>query len=143
MDPITASGVFSLGKEIINRVSSSLSADKSTKSASFESQLEASKKPSVTTTDPNLQIQKLEHSIKADLLNDPETANFFQQNQNNNIFLEQRADGSVQFVSSNGDSLILDKNSPHCAASYDLLELCLENKINLTAMRPNAVTFNS
>ena len=87
MDPITASGVFSLGKEIINRVSSSLSADKSTKSASFESQLEASKKPSVTTTDPNLQIQKLEHSIKADLLNDPETANFFQQNQNNNIFL--------------------------------------------------------
>ena len=143
MDPITASGVFSLGKEIINRVSSSLSADKSTKSASFESQLEASKKPTVTTTDPNLQIQKLEHSIKADLLNDPETANFIQQNQNNNIFLEQRADGSVQFVSSNGDSLILDKNSPHCAASNDLLELCLENKINLTAMRPNAVTFNS
>ena len=143
MDPITASGVFSLGKEIINRVSSSLSADKSTKSASFESQLEASKKPSVTTTDPNLQIHKLEHSIKSDLLNDPETANFFQQNQNNNIYLEKRADGSDQFVSSNGDSLILDINSPHCVASNDLLELCLENKINLTAMLPNAVTFNS
>ena len=143
MDPITASGVFSLGKEIINRVSSSLLSDKSTKLASFDSQLEASKKPVVSTTDPNLKVQKLENSIKADLLRDPETANFFQQNQSNNIFLEQRADGSVQFVSSNGNSLVLDKNSPHCAVANELLELCLQNKINLTAMRPNAVTFNS
>ena len=143
MDPITASGVFSLGKEIISRVSSSLLTDSSTKPASFDSQLDASKKATTVAIDPNLQAQKLESSLKAQLLKDPETANFFQQNQNNNIFLEKRADGSVQFVSSNGKSLILEKNSVHCTPANDLLELCFENKINLTAMRPNAVTFNS
>lgn len=143
MDPITASGVFSLGKEIISRVSSSLLTDSSTKPTSFDSQLDASKKATTVAIDPNLQVQKLENSLKAQLLKDPKTANFFQQNQNNNIFLEKRADGSVQFVSSNGNSLILEKDSVHCTTANDLLELCLENNINLTAMRPNAVTFNS
>ena len=143
MDPITASGVFSLGKEIISRVSSSLLTDSSTKPTSFDRQLDASKKATTVAIDPNLQVQKLENSLKAQLLKDPKTANFFQQNQNNNIFLEKRADGSVQFVSSNGNSLILEKDSVHCTTANDLLELCLENNINLTAMRPNAVTFNS
>lgn len=143
MDPITASGVFSIGKELLAKANSAISQNEPIGSAKFSQQLEGTKDTSVVTIDPNLRVQKLEESLKSELLKDPKTANFFQQNQSNNIFLEKRADGSVQFLSSNGQSLILDPKSPTCSKANELLELCFENKLNLTAMRPNAVTFNS
>ena len=99
MDPITASGVFSIGKEIINKATSALSPSSNLSPSQFSGQLETSIEPSVVTSDPQLRIQKLEEILKSDLLNDPKTANFFQQNQSNQIYLEKRADGSVQFIS--------------------------------------------
>ena len=143
MDPITASGVFSIGKEIINKATSALSPSSNLSPSQFSGQLETSIEPSVVTSDPQLRIQKLEEILKSDLRNDPKTANFFQQNQSNQIYLEKRADGSVQFISSNGQDLIIDSDSPHCKKANELLNLCFENKLNLTSFRPNAVTFNT
>ncbi|MDG0965631.1 MAG: hypothetical protein P8P49_01945 [Opitutales bacterium] len=143
MDPITASGVFSIGKELLTKAATSLSTAEPVDGSSFSQKLDGSHNASVITSDPSLRLQNLEGSFKADLLNDPKTASFFQQNQNNKVFLEKRADGSVQFLSSNGQSLVLEANSPHCAKANELLDLCFENKFNLTAMRPNAVAFNS
>ena len=143
MDPITASGVFSIGKELINKATSTLSPSSNLSQSQFSGQLEGSNEPSIVTSDPQLRVQKLEEILKSDLLNDPKTANFFQQNQSNQIYLEKRADGSVQFISSNGQDLILDSDSPHCAKANELLNLCFDNKLNLTTFRPNAVTFNS
>ena len=143
MDPITASGVFSIGKELINKATSTLSSSSGVSPSQFSGQLDGSNEASVITSDPQLRIQKLEEILKSDLLDDPKTANFFQQNQSNQIYLEKRADGSVQFISSNGQGLILEADSPHCSKANELLNLCFENKLNLTSFRPNAVTFNS
>lgn len=143
MDPITASGIFSIGKELISKATSTLSPSSNVSQSQFRGQLEDSIGPSIATSDPQLMIQKLEEILKSDLLNDPKTANFFQQNQSNQIYLEKRADGSVQFISSNGQDLILEADSPHCSKANELLNLCFDNKLNLTSFRPNAVTFNS
>ena len=143
MDPITSSGVFSIGKELISKVTSTLSPSSNVSQSQFRGQLEGSIDHSIATSDPQLRIQKLEEILKSDLLNDPKTANFFQQNQSNQIYLEKRADGSVQFISSNGQDLILEADSPHCSKANELLNLCFDNKLNLTSFRPNAVTFNS
>jgi len=77
------------------------------------------------------------------LLDDPDTAAFFKRNESNQLFIEKRADGSVQFISSSGESLVFDSESKHCGKALELVNLCLENKINLSSMRPNAVTFTS
>jgi len=143
MDPITASGVFSIGKELLSKAATSLAPSEHADCSKFSEKLEGSQNASVVTSDPSLRLQKLEGSLKADLLNDPKTASFFQQNQNNKVYLEKRADGSVQFLSSNGQNLVLEADSPHCSKANELLDLCFENKFNLTAMRPNAVAFNS
>ncbi len=143
MDPITASGVFSIGKELISKAKDTFSPSLQVSPSQFSGRLEASNKASVITNDPLLRVQKLESILKSDLLNDPKTANFFQQNQSNQIYLEKRADGSVQFISSNGQDLIIDSDSPHCEKANELLNLCFQNKLNLTSFRPNAVTFNT
>ena len=143
MDPITASGVFSIGKELLSKAATSFAPSGPANGSKFSEKLEAHQKASVGKCEPGLRLQNLEEGLKADLLNDPKTASFFQQNQNNKIYLEKRADGSVQFLSSNGQSLVLETDSPHCSKANELLDLCFENKFNLTTMRPNAVAFNS
>ena len=87
MDPITASGVFSIGKELISKAASTLSPSSNVSQSQFRGQLEGSIDPSIVTSDPQLRIQKLEEILKSDLLNDPKTANFFQQNQSNQVYL--------------------------------------------------------
>ena len=143
MDPITASGVFTLGKDLIEKASNLLPINSEPQSTEFTQHLNGISNSSSTSKNPQLQIQKLEEQLKSGLLKDPKTADFFQQNQSNQIFLEKRADGSVQFISSNGQSLILDQSSDHCGKANQLFDLCVDNKMNLTSLRPNAVTFNS
>ena len=59
MDPITASGVFSIGKELINKATSTLSPSSNLSKSKFSGQLEGSSEPSIVTSDPQLRIQKL------------------------------------------------------------------------------------
>mgnify|MGYP003987889777 CR=1 FL=1 len=104
MDPITASGVISIGKQLINKVSSSLSAKNQVQPASFINELDKSQSSQVTTSEPSSRVQKIANELKSDLMKDPETAAFFKRNENNQLFIEKRADGSVQFISSNGEN---------------------------------------
>jgi hypothetical protein len=143
MDPITASGVISIGKELINKVSSSLGTKNQTKPATFINELEKSQSPQVALIDPSSRAQKIANELKSDLIKDPETAAFFKRNENNQLFIEKRADGSVQFISSSGENFIVKPDSKHCVKALELFNLCLENKINTSSLRPNAVTFNS
>ena len=142
MNPILATNLFSIGKEIINKVTSDFSSTSRSCQSQFSSHLNSLEKTESSAHNHNIKLQKLETTLKAELLKDPKTANFFQQNQSNQIFLEKRADGSVQFISSSGQNHVLDKNSPSCSLANELYSLCFENKLNLTAMRPNAVIFN-
>lgn len=143
MDPITASGVISIGKELITKVSSSLGTKKQVQPAPFINELEKSQSSKVTLNNPSSRAQKIANELKSNLIKDPETAAFFKRNENNQLFIEKRADGSVQFISSSGENLILKPDSKHCIKALELFNLCLENKINTSSLRPNAVTFNS
>ena len=143
MDPISASGLISIGKEIFEQAASSVVKNDRALNADFATHLVSDQASTSKISDPRLRIEKLQTELKSDLLNDPNTANFFQQNSNCQIFLEKRADGSVQFISSRGQSLVIPKDSAHCTKANELLDLSLENKINITAMRPNAVSFDS
>ena len=143
MDPITASGVISIGKQLINKVSSSLGAKNQVQPASFINELDKSQSSQVTTSEPSSRVQKIANELKSELIKDPETAAFFKRNETNQLFIEKRADGSVQFISSSGENFIVRSDSKHCGKALELFDLCLENKINLSSLRPNAVTFNS
>ena len=143
MDPITASGVISIGKELINKVSSSLGTKNQVQPAPFIDELEKSQSSKVTLSDPSSRAQKIANELKSNLVKDPETVAFFKRNENNQLFIEKRADGSVQFISSSGENLIVKSDSKHCIKALELFNLCLENKINTSSLRPNAVTFNS
>jgi len=143
MDPITATGVISISKELINKVSSSLGSNSKVNPLPFSNELEKSQSSHVSVVEPGTRAQILERDLKSDLLDDPDTAAFFKRNESNQLFIEKRADGSVQFISSSGESLVFDSESKHCGKALELVNLCLENKINLSSMRPNAVTFTS
>ena len=143
MDPITASGVISIGKELLNKVTTSINREKTLNPSSFSEELNKSQSGKLSDCDLKLKCEKLLQEIKSDLLKDPETASFFQRNENNQVFLEKRADGSVQFVSSSGENMVLNANTTECGKSLDLINLCTENSINLSSFRPNSVVFNS
>jgi len=143
MDPITASGVISIGKELLNKVTTSINREKTLNPSSFSEELNKSQSGKLSDCDLKLKCEKLLQEIKSDLLKDPETASFFQRNENNQVFLEKRADGSVQFVSSSGENMVLNANTTECGKSLDLINLCIENSINLSSFRPNSVVFNS
>ena len=143
MDPITATGVISIGKELLNKVSSTLESNSKVNPMPFSNELEKSQSSRVSIVEPNTRAQILERDLKSDLIDDPDTAAFFKRNENNQLFIEKRADGSVQFISSSGESLVFNSDTKHCSKALELVNLCLENKINLSSLRPNAVTFNS
>ena len=56
--------------------------------------------------------------------------------------MEKRADGSVQFLSSSGETLVLDKDSQANQFANNYIDLCLEENKNLTPLRPDSVTFD-
>ena len=143
MDPVTASGVITIGKQLINNVASSLKVGKKHSTVSFKDKLENSQSKHYSIEDPNLLQEKLQKDLKSGLLRNPETASFLERNENNQIFIEKRADGSIQFISSNGESMVLDQHSSECSKALEFFDVCIQNNINLTAMRPNAVIFNS
>ena len=143
MDPITTSNVISIGKELFNKVSNSINPPSSSDSTPFAEKLEISQKPNLTNESPKTTIQNLLESFNSELIKDPETEKFFKQNKGNTIHLEKRADGSALFISSSGQSMVIDRNSPHCIKANKLIDLCFKNSTNLTPMRPNAIVFKA
>jgi len=82
-------------------------------------------------------------SARTALLGDPQISSFMQRNDNSQVYLEKRADGSVQFLSSSGETLVLAKESKSCKQALNYFDLCLEEKSNLSEFRPNAVLFDA
>ena len=140
MDPITAGGLLSVGKNLLDGISNQLTSktevDKQGQ-ISFPDQLgkasgQASQKPFSDSK-----------SARSALLDDPQVSSFMERNASAQVYLEKRADGSVQFLSSSGETLVLPKESGPCKQALNYFDLCLQEKSNLCEFRPNSVLFGA
>lgn len=59
MDPITATGVISIGKELLNKVSSTLESNSKVNPMPFSNELEKSQSSRVSIVEPNTRAQIL------------------------------------------------------------------------------------
>lgn len=140
MDPIIASSLVSVGKNFIQGISNKLTSEAEVNTpgnSTFSQELNKVSPDSVQKTAMN---RKALHSS---LLEDPQVSSFVEKNKDCQIFLEKRADGSVKFLSSSGETLVLPKSSQACTNALDYYNLCVENEKNLTPLRPGAVIFDS
>ena len=141
MDPIIAGSLVSVGTNLIQGISNSLTPDPEVKSLgknAFSQELNK-----VSQTDSVVKSTMNEKALHASLLEDPQVSSFVENNKDCQIFLEKRADGSVQFLSSSGETLVMPKESKTCANALSYFDLCVEEGKNLTSLRPGAVIFDS
>ena len=139
MDPIIASGLVSVGKNFIQGISNTLTSDSEVDSlgnSSFSDELNSASATPVEKTSMNTK------ALHASLLEDPQIASFSERNKDCQVFLEKRADGSVKFLSSSGETLVLAKESKSCANALSYFDLCVQEKKNLSSLRPDAVIFD-
>lgn len=141
MDPIIAGSLVSAGKNLIEGITNSLTPDPEIKSigkSSFSQELNK-----VSPTDSVEKVAMNTKALHDSLLENPQVSSFVEKNKDCQIFLEKRADGSVQFLSSSGQTLVLPKESKTCANALSYFEQCVEAEKNLTPLRPGAVIFDS
>ena len=141
MDPIIAGSLVSAGKNLIEGITNSLTPDPEIKSigkSSFSQELNK-----VSQTDSVEKVAMNTKALHDSLLENPQVSSFVEKNKDCQIFLEKRADGSVQFLSSSGQTLVLPKESKTCANALSYFEQCVEAEKNLTPLRPGAVIFDS
>lgn len=140
MDPIIAGGLLSAGKNLLNGISNQLtSKEDSAQHGTISFPDELGKASGQASSNPFPDSK----SARAALLEDPQVSSFLQRNDNSQVFLEKRADGSVQFLSSSGETLVLAKESESCKQALNYFDLCLKEKSNLSEFRPNAVLFDA
>ena len=130
MNPITASSLISIGKNILDRVSTPIPDLPASKSASFSKEL-----MEVTTIEKPLSCKEL----REEFITSPAIQSFIEKNTGDKLYLEKRADGSMQILSSNGQSLILKQGSEDCATAKIFFETCVEEQVYLSDNRANAV----
>ena len=141
MDPIIAGSLVSVGKNFIQGLSNRLTSDPEVKPLgqnAFSQELNK-----VSSTDSVEKTTMDTKTLHASLLDDPQVSSFVENNKDCQIFLEKRADGSVQFLSSSGETLILPKESKTCANALNYFDLCVTEGKNLTSLRPDSVIFDS
>jgi hypothetical protein len=141
MDPIIAGSLVSVGKNFIQGLSNRLTSGPEVKTLgqnSFSQELNK-----VSSTDSVEKTTMDTKTLHASLLEDPQVSSFVENNKDCQIFLEKRADGSVQFLSSSGETLVLPRESKTCANASNYFDLCVEEEKNLTPLRPGAVIFDS
>ena len=141
MDPIIAGSLVSVGKNFLQGITNSLTPDPEVNSLGKNAFSQELKKVSPTDS-----VEKTTMDTKAlhdSLLKDPQVSSFVESNKDCQIFLEKRADGSVQFLSSSGETLVLPKESKACANALSYFDQCVEEEKNLTPLRPGAVIFDS
>ena len=139
MDPVIAGSLVSAGKNLIQGISTCLTPDNEgvkVPRGAFSSELE--KAHAVQSADS---VHDLD-SLRELLIKDPQVAAFLEKNPDCQIYMEKRADGSVQFLSSSGETLVLDKESQTNQFANNYIDLCLEENKNLTSLRPDSVTFD-
>ena len=130
MNPVVATSLINLGSNIVNRAFSSPVATTSAAKTDFESNLKSFQDQSVSKTD----LEK----VKTELLNSPELKEFLSNNSDCTISVDQFSDGSVRILSSSGDFITLNQNSPLLAKADQFLHGSLELGENLNPERTNS-----
>lgn len=131
MNPVVATSLINLGSNIVNKAFSPQVATPSVSKADFESNLKNFQDQPISSSD--LQV------VKTELLNSPELKNFLSNNSECTISVDQLSDGSVRILSSSGDFITLNQNSPLLAKADQFLHGSLELGKNLNPERTNSV----
>jgi hypothetical protein len=130
MNPVVATSLINLGSNIVNKAFSPQVATASVSKADFESNLKSFQDKPISSTD----LQ----AVKTELLNSPELKNFLSNNSECTISVDQLSDGSVRILSSSGDFITLNQNSPLLAKADQFLHGSLELGKNLNPERTNS-----
>ena len=134
MNPILASGIVSLGKEVFDRLSAPSPSKSSIDDISFGKELEKA-----STTASTKSLEQLEKEFR----NQQDVSEFLSTEAGNQVHLEKRADGSMQLISSSGNRLILPLSENSCSLGNKLLSNSLDQGVNLSTSRANAIIIKS
>ena len=130
MNPIVATGILSASKNIIDKFSISNQTElQEPKDVKFDIELRKAESEKSTSL----------KSIRMDFLECDKVHEFLKTDTGTQIHLESRADGSIKLVSSSGRFLVLDAGTESCKLGKELLSASLEQKVNLSSSRTNAI----
>ena len=130
MNPVVATSLINLGSNIVNKVFSPLVPTPPANQTDFEANLKSYQDQPVSKTD----LEK----VKTELLNSPELKDFLSKNSGCTISVDQFSDGSVRILSSSGDFIKLNQNSPLLAKADQFLHGSLTLGQNLNPERTNS-----
>ena len=130
MNPIVATGILSASKNIIDKFSiSNQTKLQEPQDVKFDIELRKAESEKSTSI----------KSIRSDFLECDKVHEFLKSDTGTQIHLESRADGSIKLVSSSGRFLVLDVGTESCKLGKELLSASLEQKVNLSSSRTNAI----
>ena len=130
MNPIVATGILSASKNIIDKFSISNQTElQEPKDVKFDIELRKAESEKSTTL----------KSVRMDFLECDKVHEFLKTDTGTQIHLESRADGSIKLVSSSGRFLVLDAGTESSKLGKELLSASLEQKVNLSSSRTNAI----
>lgn len=130
MNSVVASSLISVGKNLLDKVTSPSLNLPQPRSTSFSEELNG-----VTATENALSRKELQEEF----LQAPAIQSFLDKDTGDTLYLEQRADGSMQILSSSGKILILKEGSEACSTAKKFFQTCLKEQIQLSDNRVNAV----
>lgn len=130
MNPIVATGILSASKNIIDKFSiSNQTKLQEPQDVKFDIELRKAESEKSTSL----------KSVRMDFLECDKVHEFLKTDTGTQIHLESRADGSIKLVSSSGRFLVLDAGTESCKLGKELLSASLEQKVNLSSSRTNAI----
>ena len=130
MNPVVASSLVSLGKNLLNRVTTPEPNLPQPESTSFSNELRT-----INANEKLLSSKEL----KEEFLSSPTVQSFLEKNSGDTLYLEKRADGSMQILSSNGRTLILNEGSEACFTAKKFFESCLKEQAHFSDNRRNGL----
>lgn len=130
MNPVVASSLVSMGKDLLDRVTTQSPNLPQPNSTSFSKELDQ-----VAASEKALSRKEL----REEFTNSPAVQSFLEKNSGDTLYLEKRADGSMQILSSTGSTLILKEGTEACATAQQFFAACLKDQVNLSENRANAV----
>ena len=134
MNPLLATGIVSLGKEVYDRLNAPSPSKLSIDDISFGKELEIA-----NTTASSKTLEQLEKKFRNQL----DVSKFLSTETGNQVHLEKRADGTLQLLSSSGRRLILPLSENSCSLGNELLRKSLDQGVNLSIYRANAIIIKS
>jgi len=131
MNSVLASGLLSVGKNIFENLSKPSPVHFQKSNNTFTTELESA----TSLADSSKPIS----TLRQELLNDPAVQSFLSANEGNELYLQKRADGSSQILSSSGESMILANNSRTNHLIHTYYDKCVQEGAFLSPHRPGSV----